>query len=394
MMQQKPQVLITGASGFIGQHLAAYLTQQGYQVIGLTRNPNRSSSQAGLRYIHRLEQISQEPIDYVINLAGENIGQSRWTEKRKLELINSRIETTRQVFEWLQQNRIQPHRIISGSAIGYYGIDPQEQWSEYCNESSPPQDIFMSELCQRWEHQAKNNSGQQVSIIRLGVVFARNGGILSQMLMPIRFNLVGKIGHGRQPVTWIHINDVVRAITFILQQPEAKADQNLRSFQADQFVLTTGAWSEQWSRQLNIQLPVQPVHGQMILFKTPENWLPTMCMNRVMYLIPRSDGHIVCGSSMAHQGFNTSINPQTSESILTASLEMVPELAQFPIVKQWAGLRPGSPEGIPYIGKIPDINNLWANFGQFVMPQALLEQGFEFQYPDLNSALTDLLDEK
>ncbi len=160
-------------------------------------------------------------------------------------------------------------------------------------------------------------------------------------------------------------NTAIQQLDIQHGQVVAVRDQNLRSFQADQFVLTTGAWSEQWSRQLNIQLPVQPVHGQMILFKTPENWLPTMCMNRVMYLIPRSDGHIVCGSSMAHQGFNTSINPQTSESILTASLEMVPELAQFPIVKQWAGLRPGSPEGIPYIGKIPDINNLWANFGHF-----------------------------
>jgi len=160
-------------------------------------------------------------------------------------------------------------------------------------------------------------------------------------------------------------NTAIQQLDIQHGQVVAVRDQNLRSFQADQFVLTTGAWSEQWSRQLNIQLPVQPVHGQMILFKTPENWLPTMCMNRVMYLIPRSDGHIVCGSSMAHQGFNTSINSQTSESILTASLEMVPELAQFPIVKQWAGLRPGSPEGIPYIGKIPDINNLWANFGHF-----------------------------
>ncbi|BBL21489.1 MULTISPECIES: NAD(P)/FAD-dependent oxidoreductase [Acinetobacter] len=160
-------------------------------------------------------------------------------------------------------------------------------------------------------------------------------------------------------------NTAIQQLDIQHGQIVAVRDQNLRSFQADQFVLTTGAWSEQWSRQLNIQLPVQPVHGQMILFKTPENWLPTMCMNRVMYLIPRSDGHIVCGSSMAHQGFNTSINSQTSESILTASLEMVPELAQFPIVKQWAGLRPGSPEGIPYIGKIPDINNLWANFGHF-----------------------------
>ncbi|HAK14189.1 MAG TPA: glycine oxidase ThiO [Acinetobacter radioresistens] len=160
-------------------------------------------------------------------------------------------------------------------------------------------------------------------------------------------------------------NTAIQQLDIQHGQVMAVRDQNLCSFQADQFVLTTGAWSEQWSRQLNIQLPVKPVHGQMILFKTPENWLPTMCMNRVMYLIPRSDGHIVCGSSMAHQGFNTSINPQTSESILTASLEMVPELAQFPIVKQWAGLRPGSPEGIPYIGKIPDINNLWANFGHF-----------------------------
>ncbi len=160
-------------------------------------------------------------------------------------------------------------------------------------------------------------------------------------------------------------NTAIQQLDIQHGQIVAVRDQNLRSFQADQFVLTTGAWSEQWSRLLNIQLPVQPVHGQMILFKTPENWLPTMCMNRIMYLIPRSDGHIVCGSSMAHQGFNTSINPQTSESILTASLEMVPELAQFPIVKQWAGLRPGSPEGIPYIGKIPDINNLWANFGHF-----------------------------
>ncbi len=160
-------------------------------------------------------------------------------------------------------------------------------------------------------------------------------------------------------------NTAIQQLDIQHGQIVAVRDQNLCSFQADQFVLTTGAWSEQWSRQLNIQLPVQPVHGQMILFKTPENWLPTMCMNRIMYLIPRSDGHIVCGSSMAHQGFNTSINPQTSESILTASLEMVPELAQFPIVKQWAGLRPGSPEGIPYIGKIPDINNLWANFGHF-----------------------------
>lgn len=136
-------------------------------------------------------------------------------------------------------------------------------------------------------------------------------------------------------------------------------------FQADQFIITTGAWSGQWSEQLNLHIPVEPVQGQMLLFKTPPNWLPTMCMNKVMYLIPRSDGHIVCGSSVAHVGFNTTPTQQTKQDILTACFEMIPELEQFEIVNHWAGLRPSSPTGIPYIGLMPEFENLWANFGHY-----------------------------
>ncbi|WP_372403424.1 glycine oxidase ThiO [Acinetobacter piscicola] len=134
---------------------------------------------------------------------------------------------------------------------------------------------------------------------------------------------------------------------------------------ADQFVMTTGAWSNTWSTQLKCSIPVEPVQGQMLLFKTPENWLPTMCMNNVMYLIPRMDGHVVCGSSMNHLGFDQRPSVQTQQNIYRACTEMVPELANFPIVKQWAGLRPSSPTGIPYIGQMPDIENLWANFGHY-----------------------------
>ncbi|MDM1758916.1 glycine oxidase ThiO [Acinetobacter sp. 256-1] len=134
---------------------------------------------------------------------------------------------------------------------------------------------------------------------------------------------------------------------------------------ADQFVMTTGAWSNTWSTQLKCSIPVEPVQGQMLLFKTPENWLPTMCMNNVMYLIPRMDGHVVCGSSMDHLGFDQRPSIQTQQNIYRACTEMVPELANFPIVKQWAGLRPSSPTGIPYIGQMPDIENLWANFGHY-----------------------------
>ncbi|OTG67939.1 D-amino-acid oxidase [Acinetobacter sp. ANC 4470] len=141
--------------------------------------------------------------------------------------------------------------------------------------------------------------------------------------------------------------------------------QNSQTYFADQFVITTGAWSKLWSEQLDLDIPVQPVQGQMVLFKTPENWLPTMCMNNVMYLIPRVDGHVVCGSSMANCGFDTTPTAATQQMILEACFEMVPELAAFPMVKQWAGLRPSSPTGVPYIGKMPELDNVWANFGHF-----------------------------
>ncbi|WP_216936432.1 MULTISPECIES: glycine oxidase ThiO [unclassified Acinetobacter] len=165
-------------------------------------------------------------------------------------------------------------------------------------------------------------------------------------------------------VTWQEDCKITR---LNIQQGQLKniSDEKGHIFQADQFVFTTGAWSQRWSEQLDLEIPVQPVQGQMLLFKTPENWLSTMCMNKVMYLIPRQDGHVLCGSSMRQVGFDTSPSADIRQDILQACLEMVPELADFPLVKQWAGLRPSSPDGIPYIGKIPKLHNAWANFGHF-----------------------------
>ena len=174
-------------------------------------------------------------------------------------------------------------------------------------------------------------------------------------------------------------------ITYLKQHPKVKLYENTwidhfeiknnkinsiqttqgQRFIADQYVIATGSWSEHWSNQLGLKIPVHPVQGQMLLFKTPEQWLPTMCMNKVMYLIPRQDGHIVCGSSMDDLGFDHRPNIDTQRKIYEASLEMVPELEQFPIVKSWAGLRPSSPTGIPYIGRLAKLDNAWANFGHF-----------------------------
>ncbi|TCB59902.1 TIGR01777 family oxidoreductase [Acinetobacter terrae] len=212
----KENVLVTGASGFIGSHLLPYLLSRDYAVIGLTRQKNKISNHPDLTWIQNLDELKTDCIDYVINLAGENIGQARWTATRKQQLIASRVEMTHQLHRYLEKRQIFPKRIISGSAVGYYGIDPTERWSEVCTEQSAPQSIFMSELCQLWEQAALSFQQQNTKIVRFGIVFAKNGGILPRMLLPIKLNLVGLIGHGRQPVVWVHIQDVLRAIEFLM----------------------------------------------------------------------------------------------------------------------------------------------------------------------------------
>jgi uncharacterized protein (TIGR01777 family) len=212
----KPVVLITGASGFIGRHLVQFLLERDYRVIGLTRQKNQREPHPDFHWINRLDELKQHQIDYVVNLAGESIGQGRWMAARKKQLLDSRLDTTRQLFEYLEKYQIQPKGIISTSAVGYYGIDPAEQWEQVCTEQSPPQDIFMSELCAKWEQLALSYSGQNTKIVRFAVVFGQGGGILPQMLLPIKLNLFGRIGHGRQPVTWVHLQDVLRAIEFLM----------------------------------------------------------------------------------------------------------------------------------------------------------------------------------
>lgn len=226
-MSTQQTVLITGATGFIGQHLIAYLLAHDYQVIGMTRQLNKISSQPNLCWVSSFEQIKNDNIDYVVNLAGENIGQKRWSEHRKQQLTQTRVATTRALYQWLAQQQIVPKVIVSGSAIGFYGIDPAEKWQDECDETSPSQPIFMSQLCQQWEKQALTDVQQNTKIMRLGIVFGQGGGILPQMLLPIRFNLVGKIGVGRQPITWVHLDDVIQAILFLFSSTSTQKIYNV-----------------------------------------------------------------------------------------------------------------------------------------------------------------------
>lgn len=214
----KPVVLITGASGFIGRQLVKFLLKQDYHVIGLTRERGRLEEHPDFHWIHQFDEIKSHRIDYVINLAGENIGKGRWSTARKKRLLASRVETTRALYEYLQKYQIKPKRIISASAVGFYGIDHDEKWEQVCTEDSLPQYVFMSELCAQWEQVALSYPEQDTKIMRLGVVLG-HGGALPQMLLPIQLNLFGRIGSGRQPFAWVHMHDVLAAIDFLLREP-------------------------------------------------------------------------------------------------------------------------------------------------------------------------------
>ncbi|MEG9624192.1 glycine oxidase ThiO [Pseudomonas guariconensis] len=134
---------------------------------------------------------------------------------------------------------------------------------------------------------------------------------------------------------------------------------------ADEVVLSAGAWSGDLLRTLGLELPVEPVKGQMILFKCAEDFLPSMVLAKGRYAIPRRDGHILVGSTLEHAGYDKTPTNEALESLKASAVELLPALANAEVVAHWAGLRPGSPEGIPYIGPVPGHEGLWLNCGHY-----------------------------
>jgi glycine oxidase len=134
---------------------------------------------------------------------------------------------------------------------------------------------------------------------------------------------------------------------------------------ADEVVLSAGAWSGDLLRTLGLELPVEPVKGQMILFKCAEDFLPSMVLAKGRYAIPRRDGHILVGSTLEHAGYDKTPTEDALESLKASAVELLPALADATVVGHWAGLRPGSPEGIPYIGPVPGHQGLWLNCGHY-----------------------------
>ncbi|CAG9001682.1 MAG: Epimerase family protein [Candidatus Celerinatantimonas neptuna] len=222
------RILITGGSGFIGCNLIPHLLAHQHHVVVLSRNPLRTFKKLG----HQI-QVCQDLADFtnfdqfaaVINLAGEPIVSSRWSQAKKNKICQSRWLITQQLCDKILASHQPPHVFLSGSAVGFYG----NQYDTILDEQTPPEEgDFANHVCSTWETLAlKTQSRTRVCLLRTGLVLGKNGGMFKQLLPVFKAGIGGPLGNGHQYQPWIHIHDMVHAIEYILNNPQCHGPFNL-----------------------------------------------------------------------------------------------------------------------------------------------------------------------
>lgn len=220
-------ILLTGGTGLIGRALCQFWLRQGHQLTVWSRRPERVAALCGdgVRGIARLEELADTPLDALINLAGAPIADRPWTHKRKALLWDSRVALTERLLAWLESRAQRPRVLISGSAVGWYGDGGERELHE---SDAPVVEDFAAQLCGAWEETAQRAEtlGMRVVLLRTGLVLAPAGGFLKRLLLPFRLGLGGPIGNGRQWMPWIHLQDEIGLIDFLLQRDDARGPYN------------------------------------------------------------------------------------------------------------------------------------------------------------------------
>ena len=221
------RILLTGGTGLIGRALCRLWAAQGHELLVWSRRPGEVAALcSGARGIGRLAELDGEtPVDAVVNLAGAPIADRPWTAARRRLLWESRVTLTRQLVDWLASRPVRPRVLVSGSAVGWYGDGGERRLSE---ESAAGREDFGSELCFAWEEEALRaaEAGIRVVLVRTAPVLAREGGMLGRLLPPFRLGLGGRLGSGRQWMPWIHIEDEVGLIDFLLKHEDCCGPYN------------------------------------------------------------------------------------------------------------------------------------------------------------------------
>ncbi len=211
------RILISGATGFIGTALVHRLINRWHEITVLSRDAAR----ARRHFENRVEAVStlevldaETPFDAIINLAGENLVAGRWSARQKSRILSSRLEVTEKLGAFTQQLCEPPKAWINASAIGCYGTHPERVFVEH----DPPAGDFPAQVCTRWEEQARASCPDEtrLTLLRIGLVLGGTGGMLSRLLPLYRAGLGGRLGHGQQWLSWIHIYDLVAIFEHLL----------------------------------------------------------------------------------------------------------------------------------------------------------------------------------
>lgn len=222
------QVAISGSSGLIGTALAASLARDGHRVLRLRRGGVTDGDEIGWDpQGGRIDAPALEGVDAVVHLAGESIGEHRWSDEQKRHIEESRVRGTAVLAAAIASRERKPQVFVSGSAIGVYG----NRGDEILTEDSEPGDDFLANVVRRWEAETQPaiDAGVRTVHLRTGIVLARSGGALARMLTPFKLGIGGRLGSGKQWMSWIALEDEVRAIRHAIESDALSGPVNATS---------------------------------------------------------------------------------------------------------------------------------------------------------------------
>jgi hypothetical protein len=221
------KILITGGTGLVGTALTEQLRERGDTVGYFVRGqqPVRPDDVPWNPATGEMQLDRVEGADAIVNLAGASIGDGRWSDKRKRELVESRVNLTWNLIANLARLHKPPHTIVSASAVGYYG----DRADETLTEQSAAGSDFLAQLARDWEAAAMKGEGlgARVAITRFGIILSKKGGALPRMLFPFKVGVGGRLGSGKQWMSWIALDDITSAIMAILDNPSLRGPLNL-----------------------------------------------------------------------------------------------------------------------------------------------------------------------
>jgi len=273
-------ILITGASGLIGKQLIPALQAQGHTISILSRR-QISIKDANVFlwdvYNQTIDKNALKGIDTIINLAGEGIADKKWTDKRKQEIIDSRVMSAQLLYKTIQDTKAPVTTFISASAVGFYG----DRGDEVLTEKSDSGTDFLSKCCVQWENAAIQGIelGIRIVKIRIGLILSKEGGALQAMEKPIKFFVGAPLGSGKQWMPWIHLNDIINIFTKAVEDIKMVGAYNACA----PFPVTNELFTKTIAKKLN--RPVWPVHVPKFALKAilgEMSILPLMSSNTMV----------------------------------------------------------------------------------------------------------------